>query len=342
MSAKKSLKMILSAIIILTGVIILFVIPNLLASLLLAIVSYYFLTPLIFAFKRLGLSQVRAAQVVFFGIGVLLMVITILLGPMLWDQSRELFQLFPEISRTAQATLSYQIRYFELQSGYSVPKDWMSYVQPYLTQAATEIGNQLPSQLSHLIELFFLAPLFIYFYLTEASQWPNAIKKIFPHEWGEPFEHLLIDLNQHIGDFIRARLLESLLVGALTWGTLSLIGLPFAFLLGFLAGFLNIIPYLGPVMAAVPAIILALSTDSPQTSLSLTAMAYVVIQALDAFVIVPFFVAKIVKLHSLVVIVAILLGGYLMGLIGMIISIPLAGMLKILLNHSVIWLDEKN
>jgi predicted PurR-regulated permease PerM len=233
------------------------------------------------------------------------------------------------------------IRQLEDQFGYTLPKDWTTYVQPYLVKAASYVGSLLPSFLSQSIVLCFLAPFFTYFFLTEANSWPKKFIQVLPGEWSKPVEHLLEDMHRHIGGFIRARLLESFLVGGLTWGTLSLIGLPFSFLLGFLAGALNIVPYIGPVMAVLPAIILALSTESPQMTVMLTLLTYLVIQALDAFLIVPFFVAKIVNLHSLVVIIAILLGGYLMGIIGMIISIPIAGMCKILIQHTLSWLEEE-
>jgi putative permease len=328
-------------ILILISVIILFVTPHILPSTLLALVSYYFLSPLIFLLHRMGLSWVRSAQIVFFSIGLLLLGISIFLGPPLWQESRELIQLVPEISRTAQVTLFSLIRQLENQLGYSLPTDWTTLVQPYLVQAAGYVGRLLPGFLSQSVVLFFLAPLFTYFFLTEANVWPKKFIQVLPQEWSKPVEQLLQDMHLHIGGFIRARLFESLLVGGLTWGILSLIGLPFSFLLGFLAGALNIIPYIGPVMAILPAIILALSTESPQTTGMLTILTYLVIQALDAFVIVPFFVAKIVNLHSLIVIIAILLGGYMMGLIGMIISIPLAGMLKIVIQHTLIWLEEE-
>jgi predicted PurR-regulated permease PerM len=323
------------------GIVVLFITPHLLPSILVALVSYYFLSPLVVILQKFGLSWFRAAQLVFFAIGVLILILSFILIPMLWDEGRELIRLIPEISRIALATLKYQIETIEKQIGYTLPMNWTSYLQPYLIKATGYLAQNLPAWISQSLVLCFLAPLFTYFFLTESARWPQKLIRNFPEEWWEPVENLLQDIHLHIGGFIRARLFESIVIGGLTWGALSLIGLPFGFFLGFLAGALNIIPYVGPVLASVPAIILALSTDSPQSSLILTILTYIVIQGFDAFVIVPFFVARLVDLHSLVVIIAILLGGYLMGLVGMIISIPIAGMLKILLFHVLKWLEEK-
>lgn len=341
MSNKKTIRMAILLVVIGLCIAILFVTPHVLPAVLLALVSYYFLSPLISFLQRFGLSWLRSAQIVFFAIGILLLLSSIILFPILRDEGRELFQLIPELSRTAQATLKYQIRMLENQIGYGLPKDWTALVQPYLVQVTSVLGTRLPTWVSQSLVLFFLTPLFTYFFLTESGRWPQTFIQTLPREWWEPVDSLLKDLNRHIGGFIRARLFESVLIAVLTWGALSLVGLPFAFLMGFLAGVLNIIPYLGPVVASIPAIILALTTDTPQSSVLLTLTSYILIQGLDAFVIVPFFVARIVNLHSLVVIIAILLGGYMMGLIGMIVSIPVAGMIKICLEHVFVWLNEK-
>jgi len=333
------MKMTVLLIVICCGIAILFVTPYVLPSLLVGLVSYYFLSPLVVIFQNFGLSRLRSAQVVFFGIGLLILILSIILIPMLWNESRELIQLIPEISKTAQATIRHQIQSIEDQIGYTLPTNWTSYLQPYLMNVTGYLAKNLPAWISQSLVLCFLAPLFTYFFLTESSRWPQKFIHSLPEEWWAPVENLLNDINRHIGGFIQARLFESILIASLTWGALILIGLPFSFLLGFLAGALNIIPYIGPVLSSVPALILALSTDAPQSTLILTVLTYILIQGLDAFVIVPFFVARIVNLHSLIVIIAILLGGYLMGLVGMIISIPIAGMLKILLSHVLKWLD---
>lgn len=323
------------------GLLILVFTPYVLPSVLLAMVAYYFLTPLIQFCYRFGLSWERSAQVVFFSIGGLIILTSIAVFPALANEGRELVQLFPELIRTAQVTLMQGIRDLENRLGYALPANFIANLQPYILQGAGFIAQKAPQWISQSVVLFFLAPLFTYFFLTEAKNWPRVTIEKLPYSWWEKVDLWLKDLNRQIGGFIRARVFESLIIAGLTWAAVSWIGLPFAFLLGFIAGLFNIVPYIGPVVAAVPALILALATDNPQVSFFSAVGVYILIQTLDAFAIVPFFVARIVNLHSLVVIIAILLGGYMMGVVGMIISIPVAGMLKVSLTHVFKWIDEE-
>ena len=112
----------------------------------------------------------------------------------------------------------------------------------------------------------------------------------------------------------------SLTIGVITWLALTILGIPFALPLAILAGFLEIIPTLGPIIAAIPATIVALAI-SPVMALSVIAV-YIVIQLTENNFLVPKIMQKAVGLNPVVIIIAILVGSNLFGVIGALLSIP--------------------
>ena len=143
-------------------------------------------------------------------------------------------------------------------------------------------------------------------------------------------------MNEQVGSFIRARIAEALIVGLVTWIGLFIIGFPYAPLLALFAALTNLIPYIGPVFGAIPAFIIIFVNDdimfaSQGINILAVSIVYLTAHALDAIFIIPVVVAKIVNLHPVTVVLVIILGAQLLGVLGMIISIPVASLIKLLI-----------
>jgi putative permease len=141
--------------------------------------------------------------------------------------------------------------------------------------------------------------------------------------------NLQYQINRQLSDFIRARLLEATIVGVVVWTGLALISFPYAILLGVFAGLTNLIPYIGPLIGAVPAVLIALVAYGDGVTILLVSVVYVGAQLIDNMIVIPFIVAKIVNLHPIIVVVVILIGAQSAGILGMIISIPVACIIKL-------------
>ncbi len=139
-------------------------------------------------------------------------------------------------------------------------------------------------------------------------------------------EELLDIVDANVGTFVRGSLIRCFIVGLITGIALFAIGMPYALLLSIIAGVLNFILYIGPNIAAVPALILSFSPQTPSPLLVLAL--YITIQLIDGFYLAPVVLGRIVKLRPITVIVSILAGGQLAGLLGMVLAVPVAGMLK--------------
>ncbi len=232
--------------------------------------------------------------------------------------------------------------------GDAVPylQEWGEFLErPDITEVLLGVLEQLPRNLQQLVfqatavtravvaglaEIAIV--LFMVFYLLRDNRaLRQSLLHYAPEAWRTGAVHLLGVIDAKVGAYLRGNLVRCAVVGILTGVILSLMGLPFAFMLGVLAGLLNIIVYIGPYLAAIPALLIALSQSLGMVLL--VAVVYISVQALDAFVLTPNLLGRAVNLHPFSVIVAILVGGQLLGLLGIIVGIPVAATLKVLVDY---------
>jgi predicted PurR-regulated permease PerM len=220
-------------------------------------------------------------------------------------------------------------RRFDLQ----LSESFTEYYNNFMRQAPNNV-EQFLKQLTALFSRAWivLALAFLVFYLVQdLEKAKENLTLLFPQIYRKNIAHIIGIVDQKVGAYIRGTLLKSVFVGLLTWLGLTLLGMRFALLLGILAGALNIILYIGPVLAAVPALLLSIIPGSPNFFLVL--LLYIVVQVLDGFVFTPVLLGKAVDLSPLTVVVVILIGGQLLGVPGIILAVPITAILKVLLLH---------
>lgn len=166
----------------------------------------------------------------------------------------------------------------------------------------------------------------------------ETIKRFFigfiPARRRESTLTLLGELEQVIGGFIRGQLLVGLSVGILIAVGLFLVHEPYAILLGAIAGALDLIPYIGPFIAVVPALILAFLTGGFQEAVYV-AIVFVIANQAEGHIFAPNIVSRTIQLSPSAVLIAILIGGELYGILGMFIAVPVAGIIRVLLLHVI-------
>ncbi|WP_054741352.1 AI-2E family transporter [Cellulosilyticum ruminicola] len=150
-------------------------------------------------------------------------------------------------------------------------------------------------------------------------------QKVYRH-----VEILAKDIDYVFSGYIRGQILDAIIIAVLTSVVLTIIRLEFAIIIGVIAGIFNLIPYFGPVIGFVLAGLIGIMAPNPMKAVYGVA-AMLIIQQIDGWVIVPKVVGECVKLHPVVVLLAILIGGNLFGLIGMLIGVPIAGFIRLLL-----------
>ncbi|KKU90988.1 MAG: hypothetical protein UY21_C0014G0019 [Microgenomates group bacterium GW2011_GWA1_48_10] len=179
---------------------------------------------------------------------------------------------------------------------------------------------------------FLVTTIVITFYLL-LFDYPfhHLLVSLFPDSHHSKIEQTISIIKNKLGSWVRGQILLSTTIGLATWLGLAFLGIPFALPLAIIAGFLEVIPTMGPVISAVPAVIVAL-TLSPQIALATVAL-YILIQLLENHLLVPKVMEKAVGLNPLAVIIAIMVGGNLLGIAGALLSIPLILVLTTILQQ---------
>jgi predicted PurR-regulated permease PerM len=193
---------------------------------------------------------------------------------------------------------------------------------------ATEIGIQV----FHVLLVLILAPIFAFYLLVDLPHLRRTAESLIPEGARDEVLHISRKVNQAVGGFFRGQLVVALIVGALSSIGMLIIDLPFWLLIGMVAGFFNLIPLIGPYIGAVPGIVIALTTQEPITALWVAAI-MTGVQQIDNHFISPLVMHRVVKLHPVMVMVALLLGGTLFGFFGLLVAVPSAAVLKIVLGH---------
>lgn len=188
----------------------------------------------------------------------------------------------------------------------------------------------LPAFVTSLLEWGFIIPLFLFFILRDGRKVRFQFLKLVPNNIVERTYFLFHQFNTKFGDYIFAKFIEAAIVGTIITAGLLIIGYPFAFLLGIVAAITNILPYIGPIIGFLPALIIGLVDQNPNTTLGAMVLLYVIANVIDLAFVFPILVSKIVNLHPIVVVVSVILGSQFAGIVGMIVSIPLAAFFKLL------------
>ncbi len=187
----------------------------------------------------------------------------------------------------------------------------------------------LPTFLANALEWIFLVPLFLFFLMKDATSFTRLLLKITPNSIFERFYHILHELNTKIGDYIFAKFIEASIVGGIITIGLLIIGVRFWVLLGILAGITNIVPYIGPILGAVPALIIVYFENGIGTTFGGVLILYMIANVIDIAIVFPVMISKIVDLHPIVVVISVIIGSQFFGFIGMIISVPIAAAVKL-------------
>jgi predicted PurR-regulated permease PerM len=139
-------------------------------------------------------------------------------------------------------------------------------------------------------------------------------------------------IEAKVSAWLWGRIVASAVVGILIFLGLYLLGVPYAFTLGVLAGVLNLIPFIGPLIAAVPAVLLALS-QSLIAAVGVIALYIIVNQVIEGFVLTPLLMQKALNLNPFILLVAFLIGAKLAGLLGVIMALPAAAIISVLVEE---------
>lgn len=306
-----------------------FFVENMLVSFTIALVLSYLLGPFIHYFERVGLRRVHAILLCFFSLigGIALLVYLVM--PFLAEQSGSLKGDLPRYLDGTNQLLANTEHRLENLKGFKVNLNLSSRVEGKIVRATEALFEDLPTLISNYLTVLLLVPFIGFFILKDGRRVARSLIEIVPNSSYEVSWNLYTQINRQMGQFVRARVFEALIVGLIVWVGLEIIGFPYAGVLAVFAGITNLVPYIGPVVGVIPPVIIALINQVGDVQLFLMVAIYLSAQLIDAVILIPFVVAKIVDLHPITVIVALLIGAQFLGILGMLLAIPVASVIKL-------------
>ena len=321
-------------VILLAGFGIMFFFSGLLAPLLVAIVLAYLLEWPTVRLERIGLSRTWATSLVLIlFVGILLLLAFVVL-PVAWQQGIYLIRDMPGmLNKLSDFAATLPRRYPALMDAGII--DAMA--ENMRTRMLTVGDSVVKYSLASLVGLLTLAvylvlvPLMVFFLLKDKEQMLNAVRRVLPRNRGLAGQ-VWKEMNQQITNYIRGKVLEMIVVSVATWIGFILFGLNYSLLLAVLVGFSVLIPYIGAAVVTVPVAMVALFQWGLTPEFAWLMVAYLVIQALDGNLLVPVLFSEAVNLHPVAIIIAVLVFGGLWGFWGVFFAIPLATLVKAVIN----------
>ena len=216
-------------------------------------------------------------------------------------------------------------------------------IEVFLRNQSEEVINTLTSSAKGLFSAFttgIIVFFLTFFMLNNGEEIKKTFIRIVPNRFFEPFLVLLDGLNRQLGDYLRSRVIQTILLSALCAIGYWVLGLKFALILGFIAGLANLIPYIGPFIGAIPAVIIALIEIDTRFgfgwSLIGIGLITIAVQVIDNAVIFPLLIGKSVELGPITTIVVVLLGEQFFGFIGLLMAVPITAMIKLTASEVIV------
>jgi predicted PurR-regulated permease PerM len=181
-----------------------------------------------------------------------------------------------------------------------------------------------------------IMPFIIFFLLKDGREIKRELIGLVPNRYFEFSMDLVYKMDMQLGNYLRSQFIDAVVFGAMTTVALWILDVKYFLFVGAFAGFANLIPYIGPAAGTVLAVTVSLLySGDPAQALSVV-FAFVILKILDDVIVQPAVVARGVQLHPLAVLLAIIIGGHMFGILGMLFAVPAAGFLKVVLQESLV------
>ncbi len=307
---------------------------SMLAPALAALVIAYLLEGPVTRLQRWGLPRLPAVWLVYLLFMAFLLFLVVGLIPVVMRQLSQFVQELPNMINNGRHLLE------RLPEQYPqfVTEAQIDRLIEAVRQAMTDLGQSIlsislasiPALITVLVYLI-LVPLLVFFFLKDKEQLMAWFGRYLPQERSLLLE-VAREMDQQMGNYVRGKIYEIIIVGAASYMTFAWFDLRYASLLGLLVGLSVIIPYIGATVVTLPVALVGFFQWGLTPDFGWLMGAYLVIQVLDGNVLVPLLFSEAVNLHPVAIILAILIFGGFWGFWGVFFAIPLATLVKAILN----------
>ena len=319
----------------------LYLLAPILTPFMVAALLAYLADPLVDRIELRGLPRTGAVVVVFSGLLIIILLLVLLLIPILDHQIRALAGQLPayidwvsgslapivaerlgvEVDGAALETLKQSIREHWRQAGG---------IAAGMVSSISRSGLMLAGWMANLV----LIPVVTFYLLRDWDRLMEGIRELLPRSREDTVVGLARESDEVLAGFLRGQFLVMLALGIVYAVGLWLVGLDLAFLIGLIAGLVSFVPYLGFILGVVLAGAAVVVQTGEALSLLPVIVVFMVGQMLEGMVLTPWLVGDRIGLHPVAVIFAVLAGGQLFGLLGVLLALPVAAVLAVFVRHA--------
>ena len=299
---------------------------TLFAPVLIAGFLYYLLNPIVvFLMKTTKIKRIYAVILVLLLLVAAIVLTVVSVIPNLINQISQLAENIPTfaknmetwISKIADDPVFKQIDFAQQLENLNL--SYGSLLQQFLSGLSTSLGS-IVGTIASATMIIVTVPFILFYMLKDGEKLVPNIQSVLPEKRRNQIIELLGDLNKTLSNYISGQAIECIFVATFTFIGYWLVGVNYAFLFGVIAGITNLIPYLGPYLGLIPAVLVTIF-DDPFRAL-LCGVVVLVVQQLDGNVIYPNVIGKSLAIHPLTIILVLLVAGNIAGLLGIFSGVP--------------------
>lgn len=316
---------------------------DILVTILGSVIIAYALNPIINMFERKNISRFFGVIIVYLSIVAVLFILSFLVIPNSGMEIRRLVSNLPQyFEQLSEIIDGFYTRYYStlgdlppmFQGIENIIMDNLVKLEATISSYLTAFVAGIINMASKVVNIV-LTPILVLYFLVDKDYFKERIQKLIPNKFRQDVLYLSTIIDTSLKQFIKGRLLMSLYTGVMTTIMLLILGIEFPFVIGFITGVADIVPYIGPLLGYIPAVIFALFA-SPMKAIWVSIF-WVLIQWTENNIVAPKIIGENMGMHPMIILLSIIIGGGVFGVFGMILSVPIVAITKI----SVLFILEK-
>jgi len=314
------------------------IISNILMPVIIALLLYYLFNPAIDFMERHKIKRVWGIVILYASVLLLLGGGVVLVIPLLENQISTLTETFPLF---IDNFIDFVKTFVDDFSGNEIADNVISQVEGFVDSFSADIGNYVSEGLTRfssvvtsitsVVMTIVIAPIILFFLLKDAEKFTNGVLAVTPPKWRADLIRVATEINVKVGSYIKGQLVIAVANGVMIFIGFTIIGLEYSGILGLAGGILSLVPYIGPTLTFIPALIIALLTS--WTEVFLLIVVWIVVQFVEGNFVEPNIMGRQLNIHPLTIIIILLIMGDLLGLFGLVFGVPIYAILRVIVNY---------
>ncbi|NLJ98492.1 MAG: AI-2E family transporter [Tissierellia bacterium] len=314
------------------------ILSDMVYTIMISLIIAYLLNPIVNYFEKYNISRGLGVLIIYLIIVGIIFIISFLIIPKSGKEIKKLLVVLPiYFQRLSEFIDNLYMKYY--MSIDNIPPIFQS-LEDIILNNIDNIQNVIVTNISRFFEgiistftkviSLILIPILTFYFIRDKDYFINRFYLTIPKKRRKEAKELFIEMDRALGQFIRGRLILALYVGVATTILLLILKVDFAIIIGMLTGIADIIPYFGPLLGFLPAFFFAL-LSSPIKALWI-AILFIGIQWVENNVLAPKIIGESIGIHPISILLALVIGGGVFGVMGMVFSVPAIAIFKILFN----------